>query len=317
MPLDALLTGLRAGGDATRLRLLMLLSNGDLNVKDLTEILGQSQPRVSRHLRLLNEAHLVERFREGAWAFYRLAEAGAAAALARAIVEHLSIDDPVVARDQERLAAVKEQRAKEAADYFSAHAADWDRVRTLHIAEAEVERAMLELAGEGPFERMLDVGTGTGRLLEMFAPFAQRAVGIDLSRDMLAYARANLEKAGLDNCQVRQGDLFNLRFEPQSFDFITIHLVLHFLDDPARAVREAARLLAPGGHLLIVDFAPHELEFLREEHAHRRLGFSLDQVGRWIEASGLELRDTRELASPNGGEERPLTVNLWRAAARA
>jgi ArsR family transcriptional regulator len=315
--LEDLLAGLRAGGDPTRLRLLTLLSRGDLNVKDLTQILGQSQPRISRHLKLLTEAGLIDRFREGSWVFYRLADAGAAAALARRVVALLRTDEPVVARDLERLATVKEERAQTAQSYFREQAADWDRLRALHVDEREVEAAMLSAAGPGPFSRLLDIGTGTGRVLELLAPRIERGVGVDRSHEKLSIARAKLERGGNSHCQVRHGDLFNLPFEPGSFDLVTIHQVLHYLDDPGAAVSEAARMLSPGGRLLIVDFAPHELEFLREEQAHRRLGFATEQVGRWIAEAGLMLAEQCELARPGGGKEPGLTVSLWLAQAPA
>lgn len=315
--LEGLLAGLRAGGDPTRLRLLMLLSRGDLNVKDLTQILGQSQPRISRHLKLLTEAGLIDRFREGSWAFYRLSDTGAAAALARRIVALLRTDEPVVGRDLERLAAVKEERAQAAQSYFREQAAYWDRLRALHVDEREVEAAMLSAAGPGPFGRLLDIGTGTGRILELFAPRIERGVGVDRSHEMLSFARAKLERGGHSHCQIRHGDLFNMPFEPGSFDLVTIHQVLHYLDDPGAAIAEAARMVSPGGRLLIVDFAPHELEFLREQQAHRRLGFASEQVGRWIAEAGLKMAEECELARPDRGEEPGLTVLLWLARAPA
>lgn len=315
MGLDGLLAGLRAGGDPTRLRLLVLLAEGDLNVKDLTQILGQSQPRISRHLKLLTEAGLIGRFREGSWVFYRLAEDGPAAVLVRRIVDLLNRDEAVVARDLDRLAAVKRARAAAAAEFFRTRAPDWDRLRALHVDEAEVERAMLAVLGPGPFGRLLDLGTGTGRVLELLADRIERGVGVDMSHEMLAYARANLDAAGVANCHVRHGDLFTLPFEPAGFDVVTIHQVLHYLDNPAAAIGEAARMLAPGGHLLIVDFAPHEFEFLREQQAHRRLGFAPGQMARWIAAAGLDLRLHRELAPPAGAAAAGLVVSLWLADA--
>lgn len=313
--IETLLAGLRAGGDLTRIRLLVLLSEGDLNVKDLTQILGQSQPRISRHLKLLSEAGLIARFREGSWVFYRLAEQGALGDLANQIVALVLRGEPVVARDLERLAAVKDERAAQAAAYFRSHAADWDKVRALHVDEGEVERAMVEAVGRDPFGRLLDLGTGTGRVLELFSPSIERGVGLDMSHEMLALARSRLEAAGIAHAQVRHGDLYNLPFEAGSFDAVTVHQVLHFLDDPARAISEAARMLTPGGRMLIVDFAPHELEFLREEHAHRRLGFAHDQVTRWVNEAGLDVELTRDLAPPAGAGDLGLIVSLWLAKA--
>ena len=304
------LAGLRAAGEATRLRILALLAAaGELNVKDLTQILGQSQPRISRHLKLMAEAGLVRRFREGSWVFFRLAESGAESSLARAIVASLDPTDLTLARDRARATAVAKARAEAAQAYFKAHAGEWDEIRTLHVAEREVEAAMDAALGQGPFKLLVDLGTGTGRILELFAPRADRALGFDLNHAMLNYARMKLERAGLSHAQVRHGDLNNVPLPDGAAEAVVLHQVLHFLDDPAAAIAEAARLLAPGGRLLVVDFAPHELEFLREQSAHRRLGFARDQLVRLFESSGLKLERFRELkTAPSGGK---LTVSLW------
>ena len=315
LEMDALLAGLRAGGDETRMRLLLLLSQGDINVKELTQLLGQSQPRISRHLKLLTEAGLIDRFREGSWVFYRIAEQGPLSGLARQLVALLDRNDPVVTRDLERLAVLKEERAAHAAAYFASRAADWDRVRALHVDEAEVERAILAALGNGHYRRLLDIGTGTGRILELTHLRYDRAVGLDLSHEMLGVARARLQAAGISNAQMRHGDLYNLPFAPASFDAVTVHQVLHYMDDPARAVAEAARMLAPGGVLLIVDFAPHELEFLRDEHAHRRLGFSRELLARYVNDAGLDLTSFRTLPSPSRDGGKGLVVSLWLAQA--
>ena len=303
------LAALRAAGEATRLRILALLSGGELNVKDLTQILGQSQPRISRHLKLMADAGLIKRFREGSWVFFRLADSGAEAALAQAIVASLDQTDLTLARDRARASAVQKARAETAQAYFKAHAGEWDKIRTLHVAEKEVEAAMDEALGDGPFNLLVDLGTGTGRILELFGGRASRSLGFDLNHAMLAYARMKLERAGLSHAQVRHGDLYNVPLPDGAADAVVLHQVLHFLDDPAAAVAEAARLLAPDGKLLVVDFAPHELEFLREQSAHRRLGFARDQLGRLFESAGLKLERFRELKpEPAGGK---LTVSLW------
>jgi ArsR family transcriptional regulator len=312
---DALLGALRAAGEPTRLRMVALLSGAELTVKDLTAILGQSQPRISRHLRLLTEAGLVDRNPEGAWVFYRLSEAPAARRLAASLLGLTDPDDPVFVRDRERLAGVKRDHADVARRYFAANAASWDTIRALHVAEATVERAMLDVLGGRPFDSLLDLGTGTGRMLELFHGLYTRAVGIDASTDMLAVARANLDRAGITQAQVRLGDIQNLPFGRNSFDVITIHQVLHYLDDPERAIAEAARVLRPGGRLLVVDFAPHRLEFLRERHAHRRLGFSRQAMGQWLEAPGLAVETALDLAS-EGSAADALTVTLWLARDR-
>jgi ubiquinone/menaquinone biosynthesis C-methylase UbiE len=304
----ALTATLKAAGEATRLRLLVLIAEAELTVSDLTAILRQSQPRLSRHLRLLAEAGLVQRYREGSWAFFRLGERGGGADIARALIARLDPDDPIIARDRERLAAVRAARAAAAQNYFRRHAAEWDRIRKLHIADAAVEAAIRAALGDQPIRSLLDLGTGTGRMLELFAKDIESGLGLDLSLDMLALARARLDRAGLKHCSVRHGDIYDLALPRDSFDVVIIHQVLHFLDDSARALREAARVLRPGGRLLVVDFAPHDLEFLRVEHAHRRLGFAAETVRQWLEAAGLDL--VRQQTLPPGPEGK-IAVSLW------
>lgn len=308
--LGASLGILRAAAEETRLRILALLTEGELSVSDLTDILGQSQPRISRHLKLLVEAGLVERHREGAWAFFHLAERSGAMRIVRPMLDAIDRMDQRLVDDRARLAAVRAQRAQVAQSFFARLAPDWDRVRSLQAPEASVEAAILEALGSKPVRRFLDLGTGTGRMLQLIAPRAARSVGLDASHAMLSVARANLEKAGLTRIELRQGDIYAPPFPPDAFDLIITHQVLHYLDDPARAIREAARLLAPGGRLLVVDFASHNLEFLREHQAHRRLGFAREQVSGWIEEAGLDCTATRELAPPKKNGEY-LTVILW------
>ncbi len=289
---------------------LALLAEAELTVSDVTEILRQSQPRISRHLRLLAEAGLVERYREGAWAFFRLAEAGPAAHAVRALIGRLDPADAVIARDRERLAQVRATRAAAAQAYFKEHAAEWDRIRRLHAADAAVEAEISTVLADRPFRTLLDLGTGTGRMLELLGPDIERGLGIDLSLDMLALARARLDRAGLKHCSVRQGDIYDLPLPRDSFDVVIVHQVLHFLDDGARAIREAARVLRPQGRLLVIDFAPHDLEFLREEHAHLRLGFAPETVTQWMEQAGLEVLRHRNLAPGSDGK---IAVSLWLA----
>ncbi len=213
-------------------------------------------------------------------------------------------------RDRERLSAVRRARAAAAQDYFRAHAAQWDRIRKLHVADEAVEAAIGDALAERPFRSLLDLGTGTGRMLELFGAGIERGLGIDLSLDMLLLARARIERAGLRHCSVRQGDIYDLAVPAGSFDVVLIHQVLHFLDDGARAIREAARVLAPSGRLLVVDFAPHDLEFLREEHAHRRLGFAAETVAQWMSAAGLDMTMHRSLP-PEPGSDGKIAVSLW------
>jgi len=313
LEMRGLIAALRAAAEPTRLRILLLLAGGELNVKDLTQILGQSQPRISRHLKLLVAAGLIERFREGSWAYFHVSERSEGGRLARRLLEAVDRADPIVRRDGERAEALKRERETAAQAYFRDHAADWDRIRTLHVSEREVEAAMLEALGPGPFKLLLDLGTGTGRALELFAPRFERGIGLDLNQSMLAYARSKLAKAGPLNAEVRHGDIYNLALADGVAQAVVMHQVLHYLSDPALAVAEAARVLAPGGRLLIVDFAPHDLAFLRERHAHERLGFPREQVGQWLAEAGLETLETRELrpASSDGPEK--LTVSLWLA----
>ena len=304
------LVALRAAGEETRLRVLALLAEGELSVSDLTDILGQSQPRISRHLKLLVEAGLVERHREGAWAFFRLADHGPAAPILRPILEALDRGEHQVAADRGRLAAVRAQRGQAAQSFFAQLAPEWDRLRSLHAPEDAVEAAILDALGPKPIRALLDLGTGTGRMLQLLAPRAAKVVGLDASHAMLSVARANLQKAGLSRAELRQGDIYAPPLERDSFDLIVIHQVLHYLDDPARALREAASLLAAGGRVLVVDFAPHGLEFLREAQAHRRLGFAREQMAGWLGEAGLDCALVRELAPPSG-ETGKLTVSLW------
>jgi ubiquinone/menaquinone biosynthesis C-methylase UbiE len=309
---DALNAALKAAGEETRLRVLALLAEAELTVSDLTDILRQSQPRISRHLRLLAEAGLVERFREGTWAFFRLVERGGGAQLARALLGKLDPADPTITRDRARLASVRAARTAAAQAYFSEHAAEWDRIRKLHVADEAVEEAIRAALAGKPFRSLLDLGTGTGRMLELFGKDIERGLGLDLSLDMLLLARDRLERARLKHCSVRQGDIYDLPLPNDSFDVVIVHQVLHFLDDGARAIKEAARVLRPGGRLLVVDFALHEQEFLREQYAHRRLGFAPETVMQWITASGLEPVMHKNLA-PEPGSEVKIAVSLWLA----
>ena len=313
LPLDGLLTGLRALAEPTRLRILALCRAGELTVSEIVRILGQSQPRVSRHLKLMTEAGILGRVPEGSWVFYRLALSGAGAVLARELLALLPADDHQLAEDRRRLAEVKRARSAVADDYFRRHAAEWTRLRSLHVDEAEVNalaRALLvgdaRPGDHGPaLDGLLDIGTGTGEMLKLLAPDIGYGEGVDISRDMLALARTALEQAGLDHCRVRQADLYRLPFPAMAFDAAVIHQVLHFVSDPAGAVAEAARVLAPDGRLLVVGFAPHGEEQLRGQHNHRRLGFADAEVRDAFSAAGL----TTEAVEHLPGE--PLTVTLW------
>ena len=308
--LSSLVAGLRAAGEDTRIRILALLETGELTVTDLTDILGQSQPRVSRHLKLMAEAGLIERSREGALAFFRIADRDGVGLLARALIARIDPEDRTIALDRGRLQSVRHQRAEQAQAFFSRHAAEWDRIRSLHAPDEEVEASIRAIIGEKPIGSLLDLGTGTGRMISLFGGLAGRCVGIDASHAMLAVARANIEHAGIKGVEWKQGDIYALPVERKAFDVVIVHQVLHFLDDPARAIKEAAHVLRPGGRLIVVDFAPHDLEFLRETQAHRRLGFSCEQMTDWLTEAGLDIVGHQDIAPPKSRGAQ-LTVSLF------
>lgn len=299
--LDSLLDSLRALADPTRLRIMRLLASMELAVGELAQVLGQSQPRVSRHIRILADAGLTTRRREGSWVFLTLADDPRIAPLLTAVAD---AGGAWIEEDRARLEAVRADRTVAAERYFAAHADDWDAIRSLHVPESRVEAAMAELLDDAPIGRLVDLGTGTGRMLELFGTRASRAIGVDRSPEMLRLARAKLAQS-VPSAELRQGDLAALPLAEAIADTIILHQVLHFLAQPAGAVAEAARLLAAGGRMLIVDFAPHEREELRTRDAHARLGFSDEQIAGWLAAAGLDLVRTAEL---EGGE---LTVKLW------
>ncbi|WP_294234702.1 metalloregulator ArsR/SmtB family transcription factor [uncultured Sphingomonas sp.] len=294
----------RALSDPTRLRILALLRSMELSVGELAQVLGQSQPRVSRHVKILVDAELAERRKEGSWVFVALGDREAVepmtAALDRWTVE---APDPWVLADVARLAAVRADRAASAAAWFEDHAGEWDAIRSLHVADSEIEEAMAGLIGEGDLGALIDIGTGTGRMLELFGDRADSALGIDRSSEMLRLARAKLH--GRANTELRQADLYALPMGDGAADIAILHHVLHFAQQPGAAIAEAARVLGPGGRLLIADFAPHDREELRQKAAHSRLGFADEQMAGWFGPAGLTLAETKTL---EGGE---LTVKLW------
>jgi len=300
---------LRAAGEPSRLRILALLAREELAVMELSRILDQSQPRVSRHLKLLTEAGLVERFADGAWAFFRLTEEAGRRALIDTALALVAPADAVLFRDAGRLQAVEAERSSEAAAYFARNAARWEEVQSLHIAEAEVEAAILAAAGPGPFRRLVDLGSGAGRMLTLIGKRARSAIGLDLSQQMLNIARVRVAEAGLD-FELRHGDIFATRLPDACADLVIVHQVLHYLSDPATAVAQAARLVEAGGRMLIIDFAPHDLEYLRAAHQHRRLGFSREEMARWLEAAGLGPICVTDLPPAEDGG---LTVRIWQA----
>ncbi len=299
----------RALADATRLRIVALLRTMELSVGELAQVLGQSQPRVSRHVKILCDAGIAERRKEGSWVFVTLGDAARVDPLIAALdAWHDGSADAWTIADTARLAAVRADRAAAAADWFEANAGQWDAIRSLHVAEEEVEAAMARVLGDASLGRIIDIGTGTGRMIELFAPRAESALGIDRSSEMLRLARAKL--AGVANAELRQADLYELPMADGAADLAVIHHVLHFAQSPETAIAEAARVLGAGGRLLIADFASHDREELRSRDAHTRLGFSDEQMLGWFDAAGLAPVRTETL---EGGE---LTVKLWLARKR-
>jgi len=307
--LNSLILELKAAGEVTRLRLLALLSAGELSVKDLTEILDQSQPRISRHLKLLVDAGLVTRHAEGAWAYFGISNYGDEYELVHSLLARVDGNDQQLCADRARLETLRETQREQAADYFAQVAQSWDALRKLHVPEVAVEAAITSIIGEQKIELLLDLGTGTGRMLELLSDLYHYGIGVDSSREMINVARAKLVAAQVPHAQIRLGDITDIEEYNRTADLVILHQVLHYFDDPGRTLGAAQRLLAPGGVLLIVDFAPHDLEFLRTEHAHRRLGLSQDQVKSWARIAHLEVTEFQEF--PNGNESEGLTVCLW------
>jgi ubiquinone/menaquinone biosynthesis C-methylase UbiE len=292
--------------DPTRLRILSLLRAMELSVGEIAQALGQSQPRVSRHVKILADAGIAERRKEGSWVFLGLGEAKRIAPLLAAIDAWTAQngEDHWAVADNARLAAIRADRASAAEEYFDAHAAEWDAMRSLHVAESEVEAAIRAALAGRKIGRLVDIGTGTGRMIELFGAEAESAIGVDRSPEMLRLARAKLAAARLQ-ADLRQGDIYTLPLASFSADVVILHQVLHYAQQPGAAIVEAARLLAPRGRLLVVDFGPHEMEELRSKQAHARLGFTDAQIANWFAAAGLRSEPVRQL---EGGE---LTVKLW------
>ncbi|HEV2595310.1 MAG TPA: metalloregulator ArsR/SmtB family transcription factor [Sphingomicrobium sp.] len=301
----------QALADPTRLRILALLRLMELSVGELAQVLGQSQPRVSRHLKILADAGVLERRKEGSWVFLTLAHADRVEPLF-AIIDSWAdgATAALFASDAARTETVRTERADAAGRYFTGHAQVWDQIRSLHVAESEVERAIDRVLGGRTLGRLVDIGTGTGRMIELFGPRSSQAIGIDRSSEMLRLARVKLEAAGISS-SLRQGDMYALPLLDHSADNIIIHQVLHYAHSPAKAIAEAARVLAPGGTLLVVDFAAHEREELRERDAHIRLGFEDEVMRTWFASAGLAIDHVEHL---EGGE---LTVTLWRGVKAA
>ncbi|APG63502.1 hypothetical protein LPB140_02570 [Sphingorhabdus lutea] len=305
-----LLTIFRALADPTRLRIALLVHVMELSVGELVLILEQSQPRVSRHIKILVDANLIDRRKEGSWVFLRAGDASYMRLFQRLLQGRNISEDPDISSDIEKLQQIKQTRAMMAEKYFADHASKWDHIRSMHVAEAEVEQAMAQALATRPMGRVLDIGTGTGRMVEIFLDAAEHMTALDNSPEMLRVARAKIwdnhdEKPPIERLDMMLGDFNALPLDNQSYDTVLLHQVLHYAGDPAHVIREAARVLAPAGRLMIVDFAPHDREELRTVHAHERLGFADSTIMAAFETAGLRMAHNRQL---DGGE---LTVKIW------
>ena len=305
-----LLIALRAAAEDTRLRILAALSSSELTVSELMEILNQSQPRVSRHLKVLCDAGLLYRHQEGAWVFHSIADTGDMSHVARGIVEMVDMNSTQMLEDQSRLQHIKNKNAERASEYFRKNASEWDQIRNLAVPDADIEKTLIDTLALDDPQLFLDLGTGTGRMLEIFSPYIKKGIGIDLSREMLVVARSKLDSAGVNNCSVRQGDIADLPFENQSVDVVCIHQVLHYLDRPEQVIYEASRVLRSGGQMIILDFLPHQLEYMREDHAHRRLGISDESIRNWADRCNLKVEQLIRLSS-RADNPNFLAIGLW------
>ncbi|MDH3301319.1 MAG: metalloregulator ArsR/SmtB family transcription factor [Acidimicrobiia bacterium] len=326
---DHLVTGLRAIGEPTRLRIAALVSQGELTVTELCRILGQSQPRVSRHLKLLCDAGLLQRHSEGTSAFFSPSLDAVGRSLLDGIVGLIDPDDPVMTADRQRLDSIRAERAAQAEDYFDQIAEQWESMRDRHVADTEVEARLTSIVedhltrlsvktGSGARHRprlLLDIGTGTGRILELLADRFDKGIGIDLSTNMLNLARTRLIEHELTNCSVRQANIYALDIGEDGRDNLAdvavLHHVLHFLDDPAAALRQTAFTLAPGGLVVIVDFASHGVDELLTEHQHRWSGFSTAQIESWCSDAWLQVVESHHLTPDKSSSTETLTVSIW------
>jgi ubiquinone/menaquinone biosynthesis C-methylase UbiE len=287
------------------MRLLALCAEEELTVKELTEIVAQTQSGISHHLRQLCESGLLERRQEGTWAFYRVKSQEPGRGVVKTLLSLLPAGDDQLALDRERLRMFRRERASEAEHLFSQLAPRWDEIRKFHVDDVNVECALKDCLSGAEVRDLLDIGTGTGRVLELMAEDIEMGVGIDTSRGMLGLARSKLRKARVNNCHARFGDMYKVPFAKNSFDVVVVHMVLHYAEEPASVLREASRVLRPGGQVVVVDFASHELEVLRHDHSHRRLGFSDMEMEKWFEIANLDFKKFSRL------EGSALTVVLW------
>ena len=307
--MERLLSSLRAAAEPTRLRLLALAGRGAFCVSDFTEILGQSQPRLSRHLKLLCDCGLLDRVREGANVWFGLPH-GEPGALARDLIARLPDDEPILEADRRQAARVLAERARVASESFRRQGADWDEMRALDLPALAVETALQTLVPETDAGRLLDIGTGTGRVLELLAPRVSQGVGVDASKAMLALARSRLARPGLAHCSVRLADMYRLPLAEASFDIAVVQMVLHYAEDPPGVLSEVARVLRPGGRLIVIDLEQHGRDELVTRLAHRWPGFSDATMGALLEDAGMQRSEPLPI-------EGPLAVRIWPATRTA
>ena len=307
--MDRLLTSLRAAAEPTRLRLLALAGRGAFCVSEFTEILGQSQPRLSRHLKLLCDCGLLDRVREGANVWFGLPH-GEPGALARDLVARLPEDDPTLEADRRQAARVLAERARIASESFRRQGADWDEMRALDLPAQAVEAALLALVPETDAGRLLDIGTGTGRVLELLAPRVSQGIGVDASKAMLALARSRLARPGFAHCSVRLADMYRLPLAEASFDIAVVQMVLHYAEDPPGVLAEVARVLRPGGRLIVIDLAHHDRDDLVTKLAHRWPGFNDSDMRALLEDAGMQQNEPVAI-------DGPLACRIWPATRAA
>jgi SAM-dependent methyltransferase/DNA-binding MarR family transcriptional regulator len=281
--LGEVVQALKSAAEPTRLRLLFLLSQAEYTVGELAAILAQSQPRISRHLRLLTEAGFLDRFREQQCIYYRASSNGRYLEWQRQLLAMADPDALLLRRDRERAVEVVGDRARVAAQQLGAAAAD----SSPGVADGDAEPAsreeltslLLEELGPVPVGELLDIGTGSGLMLQILAPRARRAVGVDISVPALRLARTRVHGAGLSHCEFRRGDMYSLPYDDASFDTVSIDRVLASAERPAAAIAEAARTLRPDGRMIVVE------DF--DQMDARATDNPLSQLRRWFAAAGM------------------------------
>ena len=287
---DDYIDALRAISEPTRFRLTRLCAQGELTVSELMRIVGQSQPRVSRHLKLLQDAGVLESFREQHWVFYRVAQNSPSQQLVSDLLQHLPADDDLMDFDQTRLNELRDARAKLSEEFVETEVPDWLRLHEYHGDELRFGDAVRDALAGREVGHLLDIATGTGRMLKIAGPLAESGVGIDLSKKMVMVARNALAEADLPHLTVRQEDMYQMRFPARHFDTVTIDQVLYFASNPDALIREATRVLKPSGRLLLVAFT--EAANAKTPPA---VSIAISDIRSWLEDAGLKIVTTNVL----------------------